>query len=226
MEAELPGFVDDFAVERDFAEDDFAEDDFAAAFGVAAGLRAEADFADERAVVDFDEPLAFDFAAGFAFADAVFPAEALAFAGFAFADEDFPAEALAFAGFAFADEDFGAEALAFAGFAFADAVFPAEALAFAGFAFADEDFPAEALAFAGFAFAAAFAALDVPALALPDDARFADRDGRDEPAGSSPDADRERASSRALPSRLLERLTRRERGRLEKTSPLDSSAIG
>jgi hypothetical protein len=79
--------------------------------------------------------------------------------------------------------------------------------------FADDDFFAAGLRFAAapllFAFEGDFAEL----------ARVADRVDFDDVDESPP--------SRALPSRLLERRTGRERGRLEKTSPLEeSSAIG
>ncbi|HEX8085002.1 MAG TPA: hypothetical protein VF529_11990 [Solirubrobacteraceae bacterium] len=79
--------------------------------------------------------------------------------------------------------------------------------------FADDDFFAVGLRFAAeplfFAFEGDFAEL----------AREADRVDFDDVDESPP--------SRALPSRLLERRTGRERGRLEKTSPLEeSSAIG
>ncbi len=205
--AELRAFAEepDFAAPPDFVPDLRADDvavdrDFAADdFGFAADLRAEEVFAEEDFAPDD-------------FAEDVFVAEDFAAVVFAL-DFGFAAVALDFA------LDFG-----FAADLRADDV--------AELAFALVDFAAEELDFAP-AFAAeerdlgvGFAPPDLLAVALPDDARFAERVGRAGAAASSPDADRERASSRALPSRLLERLTRRERGRLEKTSPLDSSAIG
>ena len=205
--AELRAFVGeaDLAAPPDFAPDFLDDVDF----GFAADLRAEEDFAD---VVFAEDDFADVFALVFA-ADFGLEVDALDFA----ADLGFEVDALDFAA------DFG----------FAADLRPEDD--FAGVAFPPVDFVVEELDFAEAGFVAAFppdfpradfAPPDALAVALPEPARFAERDGRAAAFGSSPDAGRERASSRALPSRLLERLTRRERGRLEKTSPLDSSAIG
>jgi hypothetical protein len=83
-------------------------------------------------------------------------------------------------------------------------------------------FAAVELAFFGPAFAELARALD-RAEEVDDDARRVDPDASEPSARAGPDVP---APPRALPSRLLERLTGRERGRLEKTSPLESSAIG
>ena len=119
-----------------------------------------------------------------------------------------------------------AEAVRFAlaGFAAEEVVF---ALGFAEavvFAFAPVDFAAFGLAALAF-FGLAFAEL----ARVRDRADFGEEDARrevfDAPEPSARAELDESAPSRALPSRLLERLTGRERGRLEKTSPLES-AIG
>ena len=104
---------------------------------------------------------------------------------------------------------FDAEAVFFE----AEAVFfDAEAVVFA--------FPEPA--FFGPAFAELARAFD-RADFVPDDARGEDVDAPEAADRAEPD---DSALFRALPSRLLERRTGRERGRLEKTSPLESSAIG
>ena len=165
----------------------------------------EPDFAAEaREVVFFAEPL--DFAAEAR--EVVFFAEPLVFARV----PDFAAEAREVVFFAeplvFARvPDFAAEAR--------EVVFLADALLF----FAAPD--AARLVEPDVVFFAAPEALRL----LDEPARFAVRALFEEPAPSPLLAVVERAPSRALPSRLLERRTGRERGRLEKTSVFES-AIG
>jgi hypothetical protein len=187
---------------------------------------------DFAAAPDLDraEVRAFDFAAApdleraevpaFAFAD---PPEL-----FAFAEVDLREEAeLVF--FEEADAAFFDEAdVVF--FADAEAVFLEDAeavfLAPPEAAFFDEAlalFFADAeRAFLGPPFAELARALD-RAEEVDDDARRVDPEASEPSVRAGPDVP---SPLRALPSRLLERLTGRERGRLEKTSPLESSAIG
>ncbi len=225
---EAPEFAEEplaFAAEElGFAED--ARDFVAEAFGFAEearDLEAEPlDFADEALDLEVEAEDAPDFVAdafGFAVAPLDFEAEPLDFADEALDLEveaedarDFVADAF---GFAVAPLDFDDEPLDF------DAAAEGRGL----------EVEAEPLDFALLFFAPLFAGLAFAELPRTDDrADFADGDARrddlDVPEASVASGFAASADARALPSRLLERRTGRARGRLEKTSPLESSAIG
>ncbi len=230
-----------------------AEEALAAGAGVAArGFAADARGLD--AARGFDPPDFAEEPLDFAPEAPDFAEEPLAFAaeelGFAEDARDFVAEAFGFAEEArdleaepldFADEaldleveaedarDFVADAF---GFAVAPLDFDDEPLDFDAAAEARGlEVEAEPLDFAPLFFAPLFAGLAFAELPRTDDrADFVDDDARrddlDVPEASVASGFAASADARALPSRLLERRTGRARGRLEKTSPLESSAIG